>query len=214
MAKRGRYIVWEGSDGIGKSTQMQIATDESKRRGIPTLTTREPGGSTIGPAVRQILLDPSSDDLHPIAESHLFLADRVQLWYKTIAIALAKGYDVHSDRNWWSTLVYQGAGGKVSQNDIIQQHKLSLPEEYLTPDIGLVFYMTEKERQARKALASLDEFKAKDRIEQNPDSYFKRVERGYRYLRKNFGVIEINASGSIDDVTARWWDFVFPAKSD
>ncbi len=204
MAERGRYIVWEGSDGIGKSTQMRIAVEESKQRGIPTLATYEPGGSSIGPDVRKILLDPKSGDIHLMAESHLFLADRVQLWHGTVAVALAEGFDVHSDRNWWSSLAYQGAGGKISMDTIIQQHQLSLPPEYLIPDLGFVFYMTEEERLAREALASTEEFGTRDRMEQKRDGFFGRVEEGYRYVRENLGAISVHAAGSIDVVSDRW----------
>ncbi len=190
---------------------MQIAVEESRRRGIPTLATREPGGSSIGPAVRNILLNPESGDIDPLAESHLFLADRVQLWYGKIAVALAERYDVHSDRSWWSTLAYQGAGGKVDLDKIIQLHKLSLPKEYLTPDLGFIFYMSEEDRMARKALASTEEFGEQDRIEQKRDNFFERVEQQYTNIRRTriMGAIGINAAGSIEEVSARWRPYLF-----
>lgn len=210
MVKRGRYIGWEGSDGIGKGTQMRIALAESERRGIPTLSVHEPGGSQIGPAIRRILLDPKSPDLHPKTETALFLADRAQLWFNIIQPALEDGYDVHSDRTWWSTVAYQGIGGELTPDFIVAAHKLFLPAAYLQPDLGFVFYMSEEERKARKALASTAEFGGLDRMEQKGDPYFLQVERGYQYTRDKLGGIGINASGKIEEVTARWWNHVFP----
>lgn len=210
MPKRGTYHVWEGSDGVGKSTQMAIAVAESKRRGIPTLATREPGGSSIGPEVRRILLDPNSGEIHPTAEALLFLADRVQLWFGKLSVALSEGYNVHADRNWWSALAYQGAAGGVGADTIIRLHELSLPQEYLRPDLGFVFYLTEAERLARKALANPEEFGEADRMEQKQDGYFDRVEQHYKYIRDNLGARGIHAAGKPMEVASRWWPYVFP----
>lgn len=208
--KRGRYIAWEGPDGIGKGTQMKIALAESERRGIPTLSVHEPGSSEIGPAIRRILLDPDGPDLHPKTETALFLAERAQLWHGTIQPALEGGYDVHSDRTWWSTIAYQGMGGALSPDFIVATHELFLEKEYLRPDIGFVFHMSEEERKMRKSLASTAEFGSLDRMEQKGDPYFLQVERGYQYARDKLGAIGINASGTIEEVTARWWSYVFP----
>lgn len=210
MAERGRYIVWEGSDGIGKSTQMRIALEESARRDIPTLAIREPGGSEFGDDVRRLLLEPKGYDLHPKAETALFMADRTQMWYNTILPALLDGLDVHSDRSWWSSIGYQGEGGKLSMDFIIKAHQLFMPKEYLVPDIGLVFYMSERDRKIRKSLASVAEFGTLDRMEQKGDAYFGGVERGYAYVRRELGGIGVDAAGSIEEVTARWWNRVFP----
>lgn len=210
MVKRGRYIVWEGSDGIGKGTQMTIALRESERRGIPTLAVREPGGSEFGDDARRILLEPKDYDLHPRAETALFLADRIQMWYNTINPALEEGYDVHSDRNWWSTVAYQGTGGKLSAEFVIAAHKHFLPETYLQPDLGFVFQLSEQERKLRKNSASLAEFGTLDRIEQKGDGYFGDVEQGYEYVCRALGGIEVDASGEPDVVAARWWSRVFP----
>lgn len=208
--RRGRYIVWEGSDGVGKSTQMAVAAQESRRRGIPTRTVREPGGSDIGAPIRKILLDPNGPDLHPKAETALFLGDRAQLWHHTIEPALEGGYDVHTDRNWWSTLAYQGAGGELSTDFIVTAHELFMPEGYLHPNVGLVFHLTEEERQARKSRAATDEFGKPDRIEQKKQDFFKRVEHGYEYVRDRLGGTGVHAAGEPEEVTARWWSYVFP----
>lgn len=213
MVKRGRYIVWEGSDGIGKGTQMTIALQESERRGIPTLAVREPGGSEFGGDARRILLEPKDYDLNPRAETALFLADRVQMWYSIINPALDRGYDVHSDRNWWSTVAYQGTGGELSAEFVVAAHRHFLPEAYLKPDLGFVFQLSEQERKMRKKSASLAEFGTLDRIEQKGDRYFGNVEQGYEYVCRELGGIGVDAAGTPDEVSARWWDRVFPKAS-
>ncbi len=210
MKQRGRYIVFEGSDGVGKGTQMKLAVEESRRRDIPTLATREPGDSSIGSAVRKILLDPHSGDIHPLAEGSLYLADRTQLWFGKLASALDAGMTVFSDRNYWSEVAYQGFGGQQDVNKILQKHRLVLPERYLSPDIGLVFYLSEEARTARKATAGNEEFGTLDRMEQKQDVFFQRVEQGYGYVMQQLGGTGVDASGTIEEVTAQWWRRVFP----
>ncbi len=208
--RRGRYIVWEGLDGIGKSTQMAVAVRESRRRETPTLAVREPGGSDIGAAVRKLILDPDSPDLHLKTEVALFLAERAQLWYRAIVPALEAGYDVYSDRNWWSTVAYQGAGGELSADFIIAAHKLFMPEDYLRPTLGLVFNMSEKDRWERLSGGDVSEFGSLDRIEQKEQAYFERAAQEYAYILSELGGTGINATGKPEEVTARWWSYVFP----
>jgi dTMP kinase len=103
----GKFIVFEGIDGCGKSTQAQILYDRLSERGIPTLLTREPGGTGFGQEARSLLF---SHDLCPRAELFLLLADRAQHCHEVIAPALARGEWVISDRFTPSTIAYQGWG--------------------------------------------------------------------------------------------------------
>lgn len=100
--------------------------------------------------------------------------------------------------------------GGLTPDFIVAAHKLFLPAAYLQPDLGFVFYMSEEERKARKALASTAEFGTLDRIEQKSDNYFLGVERGYKYVLDRLGATGIHAAGVPEEVTVRWWNRVFP----
>lgn len=215
--ERGRYIVWEGSDGAGKSTQMKLALAESARRGIETLAVREPGYTQLGQELRGILLTPRSEEEEFDAETEalIYLADRSHLYRRIVAPALERGIDVHSDRNWWSSIAYQAAAGGVDVEKLIATTKLMMPERYIEPDIGLVLQLTTEERKRRKLAEAIRSGIGLDRIEQRHDDYFERVDQGYeRYAIRRFGAYGINAFGPEQEVASRWWGLVFPAELD
>jgi len=215
--ERGRYIVWEGSEGVGKTTQMKLALAESARRGIETLAVREPGHTKFGLEIRNILLTPRppEDDFDAVTEALLYLTDRSHLWTSVILPALERGIDVHSDRSWWSSLVYQGVAGGMNLEKLIVLTEIVMSERYIRPDIGLVFLLEEQIRKQRKHEEATKSGIGLDRIEQRPDEYFDLVASGYRkYPIGQFGAHAINASGTRDQVKARWWPMVFPPELD
>ncbi|MFW6202012.1 MAG: dTMP kinase, partial [Gemmatimonadota bacterium] len=107
----GLFIVFEGVEGSGKSTQAERLVDWLRERSIPHLATREPGGTPVGEGVRGLLLDRrDDDDVPPRAELLLVLAARAALIERVVAPALEEGRIVVSDRFELSTLAYQGYG--------------------------------------------------------------------------------------------------------
>lgn len=209
--QRGRYIVWEGSDGVGKTTNILRAVAESEKRGIQTLQVREPGFTRMGKIIRQILLSNESGDIAPETEYALFLADRSHLARSVIEPALINGIDVHSDRNWWSGLGYQSAGGGMKAEMLIEMTKMIMPEWYIKPDIGIVLDIDDEERQRRKIAEAALKGIALDRMESKGDVFFKAVLLTYReVIIGELGGIGVDASGSLDDVAARWMPLLFP----
>src|SRR5262245_34945091 len=103
---RGRFFVFEGIDGCGKTTQSRLLQLELRRRGVNLLHLREPGGTTIGEAVRELLLDPRRAEMTPWTEVFLFMASRAQLVAEKIRPALAAGVTVVLDRYYYSTAAY------------------------------------------------------------------------------------------------------------
>ncbi len=102
------FITFEGIDGCGKTTQISRFAATLRKRGIPILVTREPGGTEIGQAIRDILLDVDNTNIAPLAELFLYAADRAQHVAEVIKPALAANKWVISDRYFDATIVYQG----------------------------------------------------------------------------------------------------------
>ena len=104
------FITFEGPEGSGKTTQMALLQKALVREGLDVMALREPGGTTVGEAIRQLLLDRADLDLHPRTETLMFNAARAQLVEQVIRPALAQGQMVLCDRFADSTLAYQGFG--------------------------------------------------------------------------------------------------------
>ncbi|CAN5262132.1 dTMP kinase [soil metagenome] len=109
----GVFITLEGPDGAGKSSQAELLAADLREAGLTVVLTREPGGSTLGERIRQVLLDNQSKQHHPLADALLFNAARRQLVSEIIEPALAAGAVVICDRFADSTLAYQGFAGRV-----------------------------------------------------------------------------------------------------
>ncbi|MGJ6979816.1 dTMP kinase [Aestuariimicrobium soli] len=117
-AGRGLFIVFEGGDGAGKSTQVRELAGWLAERGIDHLVTREPGGSPVGQKVREILLDPATGHLAPRAEALLYIADKAHHVDQVIRPALDRGTVVVCDRYTDSLLAYQGAGRALAVDEV------------------------------------------------------------------------------------------------
>ena len=109
----GKFITLEGGEGAGKSTQLKLLAQAFAVAGIPTITTREPGGSAGGEAIRGLVVTGAADKWHPVTESLLFMAARYDHLATRINPALAKGEWVLCDRFYDSTYIYQGIGKHV-----------------------------------------------------------------------------------------------------
>jgi len=107
----GKFIVLDGPDGAGKSTQLASLADFLRQTGVELVRTRDPGGTVIGDRIRQILLDRSHEKMSIACELMLYMASRAQLVAEVIAPALRAGCCVLCDRYISSTVAYQGAGG-------------------------------------------------------------------------------------------------------
>lgn len=114
----GLFVVFEGGDSVGKSTQVALLSDWLDGRGVRHLSTRQPGGTPIGAELRRLVLDPSYGDVSPRAEAMMYAADKAQHVHELIAPALARGEVVVSDRFVLSMIAYQGAGRELAMNDI------------------------------------------------------------------------------------------------
>lgn len=167
----GFFIVFEGPDGSGKSTQAKLLAEKLTAQGLDVLLTKEPGGTAIGRQIREILLNPANTGLDKKAELLLFAADREQHITEVIASALKSGKIVICDRFTDSTKAYQLARG----NDI--KDILLFTKTPTTPDLTIFLDVDYKTKRARRA-----EGKELDRFEREKKDFFEKVRKFYKKL--------------------------------
>ena len=166
----GRFIVFDGPDGSGKSTQFQAVAKVAQAAGIETVEVREPGGTPIGEKIRAVLLDPANSEMVTRCEMLLYMASRAQLMEERILPALTRGAFVLADRFISSTLAYQGSAGGLARQDILSVGDIAIGGRW--PDLVVVFDVDWKTAQSRMA-------RALDRMEQKDAEYHHRVREGY-----------------------------------
>ncbi len=201
---RGLFIVLEGGEGVGKTTQWQRLAVALRLQQHDVLALREPGGTPAGDEVRRILLDPASD-LNAESEALLFAASRAQLVRAVITPALAQGTIVLVDRFLLSTYAYQGAGRGLSIPALRATNLLATGG--VTPDATLLLTMPLADSLARMRARG-----SEDRMEREGTEFHARVHRAFadasavewQLRHPEVGpVYQIEASGSPEDVTAR-----------
>lgn len=167
---RGFFLALDGPDGGGKSTQAATLAAWLRTRGFEVATCRDPGGTTLGDRLRQILLDRSTVDLALRAEMLLYMASRAQLVEEVIRPALARGQVVVSDRYLLANLVYQGYAGGLAIEEIGQVGLAATGQ--LLPDLTVVLDVPPE--LARRRVGQ-----ARDRIEDRPLAYHAKVREGF-----------------------------------
>ncbi|AMU96019.1 MAG: dTMP kinase [Sphingopyxis sp.] len=167
---RGRFITLEGGEGVGKSTQIRALAAALDERGIDVVATREPGGSTGAEAIRALLMEGDDDRWDARSEALLFAAARADHVARTIRPALERGAWVLCDRFVDSTRAYQGAGGGITDADIMMLHGFG--SLGLLPD--RTFLLTVSAAEARRRLTARDAGGA-DRMGSKPADYQARL---------------------------------------
>lgn len=188
----GRFIVLDGPDGCGKSSQARMLMDWLHSQEVPTVGFRDPGATVIGEKIREILLSPAHEAMTTPAEVLLYMAARVQLWAEQIKPALSAGQCVVLDRWLSSTCAYQGYAGAFGMEKVIEIARASL--ERVWPDLTIVLDVDLKTAAGRLK-------RELDRMERKGDNYHSRVRAGFLKLaegRPDFAVV--NATGSLEDV--------------
>jgi dTMP kinase len=196
----GRFIVLEGGEGVGKSTQVVELTRRLRAHGCRVHETREPGGTQLGTAIRGVLLH-SDDPLDVHAELLLLLADRAQHVAEVIRPRVAAGEIVVCDRFVPSTLAYQGAARGVGVE--IVEELSAWAAQGVTPDLVIVLDLPDEIAEARVA-------KERDRLERAGDEFHAKVRAAYRELAASRGWALVGALGPPDEVAARVWKVVEP----
>jgi dTMP kinase len=171
------FITFEGPEGSGKTTQIELLKSYLEEQGYPVLATREPGGTSIGDQIRAILLDPQNTDMLPASEALLFSAARAQIVNQVIRPHLAQGGIVLCDRYADSTLAYQGYGHGL---ELEMLHAItSLATGGLKPDLTIYLDIDVEEGLRRKLAAHQANNSEWNRIDRQEMAFHRRVREGY-----------------------------------
>ena len=171
-ALAGKFIVFEGPDGSGKTTQYRRFADLARAHGVKVCEVREPGGTAISERIRDVLLDVNHDEMSVRCETLLYMASRAQLVAERIVPALAKNELVLADRFVSSTLAYQGAAGGMSEEEIMHVAKVACGDVW--PELVVIFDVDEQTAAHRMGLLL-------DRMEAKGAAFHRRVRDGYQH---------------------------------
>ncbi len=195
---KGKFIVFEGIDGSGKTTQLNLLAEDLRRRGFTVLDTREPGGTRVGESIREILLNPAYSEMVPRAEALLYAAARAQHVAQVILPALNKGEIVLCDRFLDSSLAYQGCGRGIGVNLLKRINEPAT--DGLVPDLTIILDSGLENGMDRISQSGRDV----DRIEREARTFHHKVRSGYLELAAlepcRYRVI--NANGPVGQVYA------------
>lgn len=200
---RGKFITFEGLDGVGKSTQLEKLAEYLRERGQEVITTREPGGTAIGDKLRSVLLNSRTAGLSPLAELGLMFADRAQHVDELILPALSRGQWVLCDRFTDSSEAYQGGGRELGSEIVLQLHK-SLCHN-LQPDLTILMLSDPGRSVARARRRNTQQIKESEadenRFEKENRAFYKRVLNAYLAIAdREKRVVKVDATEPIAKV--------------
>lgn len=206
---RGFFLTFEGIEGSGKSTHVDLLADALRSRGVTVRVTREPGGTPLGEALRGLLLGTDGDPPVPQAELFLLLAARAQHVARVILPALAAGEVVISDRYGEASLAYQGGGRGLGREQVEEANALATGG--LRPDLILLFDL-EPDEMLRRIEKRRQKAGALDRLDAESTAFFSVVRAAYRDLAdadpERFRIIETHDEKPA--VAAHVFDLVWP----
>ncbi|MGI6149613.1 MAG: dTMP kinase [Limnochordia bacterium] len=190
----GLFITLEGIDGVGKTTQARLLVEYLLQQGYDVVHTFEPGGTSLGQAIRKLLLDPENHQLEPVTEILLYAADRAQHVAEVIRPALAEGKVVVCERYIDSSVAYQGYGLDLSVDMIVAVNKLATAG--LEPDLTICL-----DAEPQTVLARV----GGDRIEQRDLAYHERVRSAFLSIaaQNPQRVVVVSAEGTEWEVSQR-----------
>lgn len=192
----GFFITFEGIEGSGKTTQINLLADYLQEMGYDVLVSREPGGTPLGEKIRQLLLDPQYDSMDYRTEILLYTADRAQHVKEKIKPALEEGKIVISDRFADSNLAYQAAGRGLDYEMVYQINDWVIDSTW--PDLTFILDIDIKEGLKRARAVSLD--KAGDRLEREVDDFHQRVREAYLEMAEAERFALVDAGGTEEEV--------------
>jgi len=194
----GRFITVEGSEGVGKSTNMQFIGDYLRARGKTVVTTREPGGTPIAEGIRDLLLQSAVGSMSDHCELLLMFAARADHVDQVIRPALERGDWVLCDRFTDATYAYQGGGRGMADHDITILERFVLRD--LGPDLTILLDTTPEISAARRLARGIS-----DRFEAEEAAFFARVRAKYREraTTEPARIKLVDASGSLEEVQSK-----------
>lgn len=193
---RGKFITFEGTEGVGKSTQVRLLAKYLEESGQPYIITREPGGDGIAEKIREIILDAKNTDMADETEALLYAAARAQHVKNVILPALEEGKTVLCDRFVHSSIAYQCYGRGLPLEFVLGVNSYALKN--CPPDIVVLMEMSPEKAFARKGGADKT-----DRLEQSGDEFFEKVNKAYEDMKTEDGVLFVDPDGTKEEVLER-----------
>jgi dTMP kinase len=194
----GRFLVLDGPDGCGKSTQTRALAARLRDAGRTPVRLRDPGGTAVGDRIRRVLLDPDLAEMDVRTELLLYLASRAQLVAERIVPALEAGHDVVCDRYLTATVTYQGHAGGLDPDLVwrVGRELVGGPE----PDLCVLLDLDVEEAMRRVGTE-------RDRMEARGVAFQERVREGFRTVARSgpWPCVLVPASGSVEEVGERVW---------
>ena len=208
--KKGKYIVIEGGDGVGKTTQLNLLLEWLQEQGVNCIWIEEPGGTPMAEAIRTILKDRTIER-HPETDALLFTAARSDL--RGVFAKLDTGAWVISSRSYLTTIAFQGYGDGIDVDKIKATTKMWMPDGYTTPDVEIIMSFDAKasrERLQKRDLAAMqaDTFESKDL------SFHDRAQQAYVKLGQEDGRYLVDADRSIEEIQKEIREIVQPVLDD
>lgn len=193
--KRGKFITVEGTDGSGKSTQIELIKQYLTDKGLDVVLTREPGGTKIGEKIRTIILDNKNEEMSDTTEMLLYAAARAQLIHEVISPAIEQGKIVIADRFIDSSYVYQGYGRGMGLELVDSVNKAAI--NGILPDLTIFFDISPEIALKRRMSKT-----GADRIEEQDMKFHMRVYNGYKELAKKFPqrIKTVDSNRSIEEI--------------
>ena len=201
----GKYIVIEGNDGTGKSTQVDLLAEYFKELGEEVCVVEEPGSddpekSTQSANELRRLIKNGSLERAPEINLGLFSAARGELWRENIKPALERGAVVLSARNYYSSLAYQGRGEGIDEAEILRMTRVFTDERYMKPDVAIILTLNDEKRSER--IGYRGDLENPDTFESRGDDFQERVNRAYMEVAEQYGIMTVDASGTAKEVQA------------
>jgi len=198
------FITFEGPEGCGKTTQIKLLAEALTARGCKVLSLREPGGTSIGDQIREVLHDLRNTEMHARAEILLYNAARAQIVEQRIKPQLAAGGIVLCDRFADSTLAYQGYGRGLDLSDV--RHIVAFATQNLKPDLTLYLDIDVEAGLARRRTGGGEW----NRMDDQTVEFYRRVREGYRALMTEEPQrwVLIDAAREVNEVQREIWAVV------
>ena len=202
--QRGKFITFEGLDGVGKSTQLENLAEYLRGRGLDVITTREPGGTTLGEKLRTVLLSSRTEGLSPLAELALMFAGRAQHVEEQIMPALEHGQWVLCDRFTDSSEAYQGGGRELGSEVVLQLHRALCHN--LQPDLTILMLSDVTRAVARARRRNVEQSRQlqddENRFEKENQMFYGRVLAAYMAIAKRAAqrVVQVDARDAAEKV--------------
>jgi dTMP kinase len=206
MCVEGKFIVIEGADGTGKTTQAEMLVEYLEGKGLPVVAVREPGGTQIGKHIRSILRNPDFSGMSLSTELLLYMASRAQLVEEVLKPALVQGKIVVADRFLLSSIVYQGTAGGLGEDTVTRIAEIVTGG--LRPTLTIVINLRRdkwlKRRTLGRAKVQIPLFEQSDREELKGLKFHEKVRKEYlRIAKRDKSIVVINGNGTPQAVHER-----------